>query len=484
MYRIKLHLSYLITVVKSLLFISSLLCATSWAGEVEEFVTTLKAHYQDTLSIKKYSLNYHFYNKQYRARNYWDYEIPNRVLSVRMVEVDTVNKHFYDNDILYGPGGEILDRAQFQNDTHSYYYERNGNYLGKRYFNEGLENFDRFMGYHRMNIDFLAIRPLLTEPNIKRAISLRKTDDSVILSHKNSADQLVDYEFLQGSLQLVKIHNVTRKAVYIYSDYQTTRGITFARSVNKYYNGESVPAYISFNDKFALIDQVDASKLKLPAGYGPEILPSDGVLVAKELTNNLYLVTDSGAWRNGMFKVHGDNITVFGAAGNSTFAEKTIKLIKTQFPNKTISGIYVTHPQARDIAGLNVYADKGIKVIADQYTIEGIKAFPGFANDINAFKFQPIENKQVINGVKYYVLESLHAKRQSFAFFENENIIFQADFMRIAFDNTIPKVIPSYTKAFINFIRQENLPVNRIVGNYQNNNISIDVVNKVYQAML
>ena len=68
-----------------------------WATETEDFVAKLKTHYQNTLSIKAFSLSYHFLNKQYRDHDYWDYKTPNRVMSQRMVEVDLVKKNFYDN---------------------------------------------------------------------------------------------------------------------------------------------------------------------------------------------------------------------------------------------------------------------------------------------------------------------------------------------------------------------------------------------------
>ncbi|MCG7537512.1 hypothetical protein [Pseudoalteromonas sp. OOF1S-7] len=457
-----------------------------WAGETEAFVDKLKTHYEKTRSITAFSLNYHFFNKQFRSHDYWDYQVPNRVMSVRMVEVDLDKKHFYDNDILYGPGGEVLDRVQFQNDTHSYFYEKNGNYLGKRYFNEGLGNFDRFMHYHAFNIDFIVVRPLLDESNVADNITLHqdKAAGTTILTHKNALDHIVDYEFSNNSLQLVTVNNKTRQAFYVYDDYQTTRGITFARQVKKYYNGEKVPAYISFNDKLEIIEEVDASKLQLPPGYGPEVQAGDGILVAKEIATGLYLVADSAAWRNSVFKVNGDEITVFGAAGYPELATKTINLIREQFPEKKISAIHVTHAQEADIAGLGVFAKQGIEILADEYSIAAIKAYPDFANDIEGFKFRAIKDEQLIDGARFYILESLHSKRQSFVHFEYEGIIFQADFLHIAYDNTIPKVIPNYTRAFIDFVRSKQLKVNRIVGNYQNNNISVEVMNKAYNSLM
>lgn len=476
------HLRRLISSVILLVFVT----ANASAGETEDFVDELKSHYEKTRSIQRFSLNYHFLNKQYRTLDYWEHAFPDRVMSLRMVEVDLEKKHFYDNDILYAPGGKLLDRVQFQNDSHSYYYEKNGNVLGKGFLNRGMGNFDRFMGFMAFNVDFLAVRPLLDEINIQDRVTLRLDQNAgtTTLTHNTFDNSIIDYEFDNVSLRLLSIVDKTRSARYVYNDYQTTRGLTYARSVNKFYNGDSVPAYISFNDKFDIIDQVDKSKLHLPSGYGPELSRGDGVLVSEEIADDLFLVTDSSAWRNSLIKVKGDDIMLFGASSSGSLADKMVKLITQLFPNKKISSIHVTHPHRTDIAGLGVYAKLGAEILADEYTISGIKAFPDFAAVIDQFKFRVIENKQKVDDVQFYVLETMHSKQQSFVHFANNGVIFQADFLNIAFDNTIPNVIPNYTRAFIDFIRHEELDFNRIVGNYKNNDISVEVVNSVYNATM
>ena len=128
---------------------------------------------------------------------------------------------------------------------------------------------------------------------------------------------------------------------------------------------------------------------------------------------------------------------LFGGSGYPALAKKTIKLISEQFPKKKITSVYVTHPHGYAIDGLNVYAEQGIEILADEYSIAAIKAYAGFADDIDKFKFQTIAHEQVIEGAHFYVLENLHSKRQSFVHFKDSEIIFQADFLHIAFDNTI-----------------------------------------------
>ena len=43
---------------------------------------------------------------------------------------------------------------------------------------------------------------------------------------------------------------------------------------------------------------------------------------------------------------------------------------------------------------------------------------------LGAFKFQTIADGELIDGVRFYVLENSRAKRQSFAYFEDKGIIY------------------------------------------------------------
>lgn len=143
-----------------------------------------------------------------------------------------------------------------------------------------------------------------------------------------------------------------------------------------------------------------------------------------------------------------------------------------------------THPHGDQIEGLKVFVDQGIEILADEYSISAIKAYPSFADDITRFKFRTIEHEQIIDGAHFYVLENMHSKRQSFVYLKDSGIIFQSDFLDIPYDNTIAKVIPSYTKTFIDFVRSKQFKVNRIVAFNRNNNISVEVMNKTYDAMM
>lgn len=73
---------------------------------------------------------------------------------------------------------------------------------------------------------------------------------------------------------------------------------------------------------------------------------------------------------------------------------------------------------------------------------------------------------------------------QVFVYFENIGIIFQSSFLHIPFDNTIAKIVPGFSRVIIDLIREEDLNVSRVVGKFRNNNISVEVMNKTYDAMM
>jgi hypothetical protein len=456
----------------------------SSAADAESFIDKLKMHYQNAPKLKVFSLNYHYLGASpYQG---WDYQLPERYMALRMVEIDLVKKHFVENDIHHFPDGMTFNRVQFQNDKESLFYDKNGLTLGKRIIKQSMNSFEEIKGHIFMNVDFLAVKPLLEELNIAVTIKLNhdEASDKVTLTHSITDDNIIDYVFNARSLNLLSINNKSQQKIYIYDDYQTTRGITFARSIVKYYGGVTTPSFIHRIDQLNILEEIDATRFQVPKEFGPIIPESDSTLVSKEIAPNLYLVNDAAAWRTSLFKVNGDEITIFGAAVSVELAEKTIKLIRDQFPNKSISAVYVTHPHSDHIDGLPAYAKQGISILADAYSIAAIKAYPPFAKDIATFNFHAIEHNQTIDDAQFYVLENTHAKRQSFVHFKDRGIIYQADFLDAAFDNTTAKIVPNYTKTFIDFVRNRELKFNRIVGHHRNSNISPALVNKIYNATM
>lgn len=452
--------------------------------QAEKFIEELKTHYQQSPSLEVFSLNYHYLG---RSPFYaWDYQAPERYLAIRRVEIDLIKKQFVENDVHHFSGGRTFNRVQFQDDKRSLFYDKNGLALGKRIIKQSMDTYYELEGHIFINIDFMAVKSLLETPNLSKVIRFHqdKQTGHKSLIHTTADNNIIEYTFRNNPIQLASINNKSQQKKYVYDDFQTSNGITFARSIHKYFGNVTKPSFVHRIDSLNIIEEIESSKFKVPEDFGPIIPKHDKSLIAKEIAANLFLITDLSASRNILFKVNNDEIMVFGAPVSQEFTEKTIETIEAKFPNKTISSVYVTHPHGDHIAGLSAYAKRGVTILADAYTISAIKAYPYFSEDMAKFKFKTITHEEEIEGADFYVLENSHSKRQSFVHFAESGIIYQADFLEIAFDNTIPKVIPSYTKTFIDFVRSKQLTINRIVGHHRNNNISVSVMNKTYNAIL
>lgn len=467
----------LITLAQS----SFTLCA--YATEAEAFMNQLKEHYHLTSSITAFSLTHSYLGRSDPYQS-WDFQSPSRYKAFKVTDIDMEKKHYYQNVVHHNTGGLYFDEIHFQNSDESLRYERNGISLGKVAIEQNMSSFERYKNLTLMNLDFFAVKPLLAETEIGAKIDFQLDNESgkATLSHRYTDNNIMEYVFNTAPLRLKSINNKARKRIYLYDDYRTSNGYHFAHSLIKYYNEEPIPSFITRIEKFEILEQIDEEKLTLPGGYNKMSSEPIRELASHQIAQNLYLVTDDSSKVNTLFKVNGNNIMVFGVPMNSKIAEQTLSIIEQKFPDKVISGVFVTHPYSEHIAGLLPYVEQGAKVYADAYTISAIKVYPRFAKAIEQFSFETITHEQEIEGVQFYVLESARAKRQSFAYFKQSGVVFQADFLEVANDNTIANILPSYSKQFIDFVRNKQLKVNRIVSNHRNNNISAEVMNKSYDA--
>lgn len=469
--------------VISLALTFTLISIKAHALDVEHFVAKIKQHYESAPKLDAFALNYHYLGggDPYGS---WDYQSPERYIAIRMVEIDLEQKHFFENDIHHFAGGRTVDRVQFQNDTESLFYDRNGLTLGNGILQQSMDTFDEIKGHIFRNLDFLAVLPVLEESDISTRIKLHQDADSgnITLVHQDTKGEINDYVFAQNPLQLLSIHNRSAQRLSKYDNYQTINGVTFARSILKYYNGAATPNFIHRIDQLHILKGIDPNRFNVPEEFGSIIPDSNNILASTKIAPNLYLVTDSPGWRNSLFKVNDDEIMIYGAFNTETLAEQSIALINKAFPDKIISSVYVTHPHSHQIRGLHHYAKHNIAIAADTYTIEAIKAYPPFEKVLSTFKFQTIEHEQKITNTQYFVLENSHAKRQGFVFFEDLGIIYQSKFLEVALDNKIAHVMPSHSKTFIDFIGQKQLKFTRIVSHHRNNNITREVVEEIDNA--
>lgn len=472
--------------IKSFMLIFSYLAMSSnvWANDAKSFIEILKTHYAKTSNINAFSLTHSYLGRSDPYQS-WDYQSPTRYQAFKVTEIDTTTKQYYQNVVHHYTGGLYFDEIHFQNREESLRYERNGISLGKRVIKQKMNSFDRYKSLTQMNLDFFAVKPLLTETNIEETIeyTVNLSDNTISLIHKPSQKKTMEYVFKKKPLRLISINDKTRKRIYLYDNYRHNGGYFFAHSLIKKYNGDKKPSFITRLEKFEAISQIDQDKLSLPSGYYHAKSSKSQALISTKVAQDLYLLTDSSANNNILMQVNNNEITVFGVPRSKKSSQQLIEKINQDFSKPKIKGIFVTHPYSDHIAGLLPFVEIGATIYANGYTINAIKAFPRFANDIEHFKFEEIKHKQTKHNVQFYVLENARAKRQSFAYFQQGGIIYQADFLEVAQDNTIAKMLPSYSKQFIDFIRNEKLNFSRIVGYHRNNDISPSVVDKSYNAV-
>ena len=453
------------------------------ASEVKTFIDSLKTHYQSTSSINAFSLTHNYLGRSDPYQS-WDFQAPTRYKAFKITDIDMNKQHYYQNVVHHYTGGLYFDEVHFQNNEQSWRYERNGISLGKRAIEQKMTSFNRYTNLTLMNLDFFAVRPLLAESEVEAKITFQSDNKAktVTLTHQETNKKMMEYVFSTEPLRLNSINNKSRKRIYLYDDYRHNNGYYFAHSLIKKYNGDQIPSFITRIEKFEEIEHIEPEKLLIPDGYYKSQSTKKNVLSLKEIANNLYLLADESAVTNLVVKTQGEQITVFGVPRGSKSSTKALNVIKEQFPNKQLKAIFVTHPYSDHISGLLPFVEQGMKIYADDYTVKAIKAFPYFSDDIEKFQFETISNAQTIDDVRFYVLENTRSKRQSFAYFEQAGIVYQTDFLEVAFDNTIANLLPGYSKAFIEFMQQQQLKINRVVGYHRNNNISPEVIKKSHKT--
>lgn len=451
------------------------------------FISSLKLKHQQTIDIKAFTLT-HRYLGRLNAWQSWDFGSPTRYSAFKVTDLDLQKQLYWQNVVHHFTGQQMFDEVHFQNDVESFRYERNGMSLGKRIIEQPLTSFNRYKNVTLINIDFLAIWPILKETNVdKITFSTDKATNAAVIIHKPSDKKHMEYYFDTSTLHLTKIFDKTRQRIYIYNDYQTSNGLTYARSVIKYYEDLPVdnssdnvpPSFITRIEDFKILDGIDTTRLQVPQQYGPVLQAHKQALFSDKIAPDLYLMTDESNVRNTLVKVYKNELMVFGAPSGIERSRQTIALINAQFPDKVISSVFVALPYSDHISGLPAYAAIGAEIYGDAYTVSAIKSYPEFAEIIASFKFKTIKHESIIKDVQFFTLENSRSKRQSFAYFPNDKIIYQSDFLEVAFDNTIADIYPSYSKTFIDFIRSKGLKFKRIVGQHRNHNISPVVVNKI-----
>ncbi len=466
-----------ILVVSLLLPLSAI--SNEAGNEAKEFINKLKDHYKDTLNIDAFSLTHRYFGRSDPYLS-WDFKFPSRYQAFKVTDIDLSKRHYYQNVVHHFSGGLYLDEVHFQNDNHSYRYEKNGLILGKSVVAQKMTSFERYTNLTLMNLDFLAVRALLSEQNIRTKIEMKPESrgQDIRIIHQYGEGRFKEYVFSKQPLRLLSIYDRARNRTYLYNDYRTRNGLTFAHVLLKHYDGDTTPSFITRIEQFQVIKRIEPEKLTLPSDFYLAPSKVDEQLTISKIDESTYLVSDAQARNQTLLKMYDNNIMVSGSHSSKRESKRIIKLIGQKFPTKKITLVHVTHPHRSQIAGLLPYIELDAKVLADSYTVSAIKAYPPFANSLDLFGFKTIEHGQNVYGIRFYVLENMRAKRQSFAYLNESGVIFQSDFFPVAFDNTSAKILPSYSAQFVEFILSKKLNVKRVIATKRNAFITAEMLNR------
>lgn len=448
------------------------------ATENKDFLNQIKQHYAAGNDFKKYKISYTFeIPNPYQS---YDYKSDKSGHTVRVTEIDMVRKHYAEHDVNTWPGGFIFEYKDFQNDEISRLYDANGVIYGKRVRALELDSYDFAKTKNNLLIDFLVVSPLLSASVDSIDVKMGSMKGHTAVVHTDSEGKKTTYEFSEMPLRLHSTleHENNRKRTY--EDYVKKGGLIYATKIMRYDDDKFSGIY----NLSGLIetDGVTPSKLMVPEGYGPLIEPSDDTLYSTKIADNIYVIADADANRNSLVEVSEDGLIILGAPVSDKRSEKMLEILDTEFAGKKINYVYITHAHSDHIGGLRPLAKRGIPILADKYSIEAIKAYPRFKDDIDAFSFREITHLEKLSGLTFHIPGNTHAIGQSFVHFEDAEIIYEGDFLEIPYDNTIATHIAEVAQQFVEYVRGQKLKVKRIVGHHRNNNISPETMDAYYAA--
>ena len=431
----------------------------------------IKSHYNLNNQTSAFSLEY----KSHRFDPYqsYDYKNPDKLTSTTSIELDEKNQEFYSHSISNYPGIYTFSIVAFQKDSLSYAYDYNGILFGKKLLKQSHNRINSVVGEVQSILDFRLAANIFSSEDLIEVISYVESDKAVITQTDTELNTTV-YTFNLNPIQLTEVEIKSRNELWKFDEITNNGPYNYASKITRYKNDKFKDEVKILNLKN--IDSIANEKFDIPDGYYlPETAPNS-VLASEKIGEDLYLLKPVAGDRNIMFKVNGNHITVFGAPISDRYSNQVIDFISEMFPNKPITEVYITHAHGDHIGGLLPYVKNNATILADKYSIEVIKTYPKFQADIEHFNFVAISNNDIKNEVKYFVPKNPHTLGQSFVYFTSSKVIYQGDFLEIPADNTKPNYTPETTLNFIEFIKNQKLSVNRIIGHHRNDNIALEFI--------
>ncbi len=449
----------------------------------DNIMDALHKKYEFTADVKKYKVTYKYTGlNPYQSHDYKHPEAKINRFGMYSIDIDTKKKEYFTHDKSQFPGNFIFEYKHFQNSAKSISYDVNGVIHGKQLFKRSRNSYKNQSKRAGEVLSFVQVANLLSGHKMNDALKIKISKEKMIavITHRVHKKITNTYTFNIATLRLKKLESTEDNSIVHFKDYILKGNIEYAQKLNVY-KSNTLSASISV-ESFKRTTGIETSKFIVPKKY---ISPKKNVVSESKVTKiatSIYVINLANNSRFILIKVIKNNLMVFGAPRSDALTEKVMRLLENRFPMKTIQSVFVSHPHNDHIGGLAAYAQKGVTILADDYTIDAIQNFPAFHKTVKTFKFKTLTNKQNINGVLFYVLRNAHSLKQSFAYFKNEHIIYEGDFLEVPADNSIPTHLSDVEKQFIEFVRKEKLKIKRIVQHHRNPNVSVATMNAYYEA--
>ncbi len=437
-------------------------------------INDLKRHYASVKKLDKLNVTYTKQRETIFQSNRLDQ--PFTINSEYDYKFDLGKKQFYLHQVHHYPGNYIFNDKIVHQHGKTVLYDVNGFTKGKQleYLDYDTSDFQEDL-YSELDI-FSANQFLSMATPSNTTIS--QSQQQVAITFKKSKQDGITYTFTRDPVALTTIVNTTKNEKTEFTNPKIHNGLSVASTIRHYKKGvlKSTVNITDINRIMGIKDQT----LAIPQGYGPFVDGTKKPLEWVTLASNLYLINHVAGNRHVMVKQDMKGLTVFGIPRSNDTSIQVHNLIKKHLPNKKIHSVYVTHGHSDHMGGAAYYGNLGATIIADKHSIKALKTFPRFKKDAHKWAYKALNHGQQINGVTFYAPKNSHSEGQSFAYFPQSKIIYQGDFLEIPADNSLPSHMADVEREFIEFLYQENIPYQRIVGHHRNNNMSPKVVNAYY----
>ena len=442
----------------------------------------LDKQYAFSSSLNTYAVTYQYTGlNPYQSHDYKHPEHKINGYGTYTIELDKNKQEYFTHDRSQFPGNYIFEFKHFKHQDKAISYDVNKVIRGNALRTLGANAYEVQAKRTENVLDFEQVASLLKYHKEDKPITviINKDKNEAVITVVVSDKITNTYTFNTNSLSLTRLESTEDNSIVNFKNNVILNKVPYAKNL-QVFKSDKLSANIIIK-KVVKTNGIAKEKYNIPKEYAlPKSIDNVAPMV-RNIAKNIFLINVANNSRFIVCKVVDKHLVVFGAPRSDEISKQVIQLLSNKFPNKTIKSVFVSHPHSDHISGLRAYAKLGATILADDYTKQAILDFPDFEKEATNFKFEVISHKKKLDGVRYYVLKNDHSLKQSFAYFEKAQLIYEGDFLEIPADNTIATHLSNVEKQFIEFIKKENLVIRRVVQHHRNPNVSMATINAYYQ---